>query len=73
MDREQSGVAAAAESSRRDMEMKAKEESDLVHECQVSPLSFLANLPANDFRMNSVCFGILLGSKFTFPIHSYPC
>lgn len=35
VDREQSGAAAAAESSRRDMEMKAKEESDLVHECQV--------------------------------------
>lgn len=34
-DKEQSGAAAAAESSRRDMEMKAKEESDLVHECQV--------------------------------------
>ncbi|CAM9809238.1 unnamed protein product [Ectocarpus fasciculatus] len=36
VDREQSGAAAAAESSRRDMEMKAKEESDLVHECQAS-------------------------------------
>lgn len=35
VDREQSGAVAAAESSRRDMEMKAKEESDLVHECQV--------------------------------------
>lgn len=35
VDKEQSGAAAAAESSRRDMEMKAKEESDLVHECQV--------------------------------------
>lgn len=36
MDREQSGAASAAESSRRDMEIKAKEESDLVHECQVN-------------------------------------
>lgn len=35
VDREQTGAAAAAESSRRDMETKAKEESDLVHECQV--------------------------------------
>lgn len=36
VDREQSGAASAAESSRRDMEIKAKEESDLVHECQVN-------------------------------------
>ncbi|CAM9709129.1 unnamed protein product [Pylaiella littoralis] len=36
VDREQSGAASAAESSRRDMETKAKEESDLVHECQAS-------------------------------------
>lgn len=35
VDKEQSGAAAAAESSRRDAEVKAKEESDLVHECQV--------------------------------------
>lgn len=34
-DREQSGAVAAAESSRREAEAKAKEESDLVHTCQV--------------------------------------
>lgn len=38
VDREQSGAAAAAESTLRDMEMKAKEESDLVQECQVRHL-----------------------------------
>ncbi|CAM9141926.1 unnamed protein product [Scytosiphon promiscuus] len=36
VDREESGAAAAAESSRRDMEMKAKEESDLVQDCQAA-------------------------------------
>lgn len=35
VDKEQSGAVAAAESSRRDAEAKAKEESDLVNSCQV--------------------------------------
>lgn len=37
-DREQSGAAAAAESNRKGAEAKAKEESDLVHACQVDEI-----------------------------------
>lgn len=39
-DREESGAAAAAESSRREAEAKAKEESDLVRACQVRTFVF---------------------------------
>ena len=35
IDKEKSGLAATAELSRRDAEVKAKEESDLVQACQV--------------------------------------